>query len=523
MEFLLELLPKAFALSLATLFVFLFLRLVFSWWISPIQTYYKLKRNGFRGPPPSFPLGNHKEMIKKKKNAEVFSKLEYSNILTHDIHPIVFPYFSSWQKSHGKVFMYWLGTEPFLCVADPEFLKKMSAAVLAKRWGKPSVFKSDRDPMFGSGLVMVEGNDWVRHRHVITPAFSPLNLKAMASLMVESTNRMLEKWVTQINSGNQEIDVEREITTTAGEIIAKTSFGMNYENGREVYEKLRALQMTLFKTNRYVGVPFGKYLNLKKNLEAKKLGKEIDKLLLSIITTRKKSISKGKPQQDLLGLLLQDNKVEGRQGKTLSTQELVDECKTFFFGGHETTALAITWTLMLLAKHEDWQNQLREEIKEVVGDKELGDMNMLAGLKKMGWVMNEVLRLYPPAPNVHRQARENIKVDDLTIPNGTNLWIDVVAMHHDQTFWGKDVNEFRPERFKDDAHGGCEHKMGYLPFGFGGRMCIGRNLTFLEYKVVLTLLLSRFSFTISPNYCHSPSILLSLRPTYGLPLIVQPL
>lgn len=77
----------------------------------------------------------------------------------------------------GKVFIYWLGTEPFLYVADPEFLKTMSAGVLGKSWGKPSVFKHDREPMFGNGLVMVEGDEWVRHRHVISPAFSPANLK----------------------------------------------------------------------------------------------------------------------------------------------------------------------------------------------------------------------------------------------------------------------------------------------------------------------------------------------------------
>ena len=84
----------------------------------------------------------------------------------------------------GKVFVYWLGTEPFLYIAEPEFVKKMSKEVMAKRWGKPSVFRNDRDPMFGNGLVMVEGNDWVRHRHVVAPAFSPLNLKVYISLYI---------------------------------------------------------------------------------------------------------------------------------------------------------------------------------------------------------------------------------------------------------------------------------------------------------------------------------------------------
>lgn len=506
-----------FVALLATLCLLFLLILTFSWWIFPIQIHKKLKRNGFGGPTPSFPFGNIEEM--KRKNS-IKSCVASSN-LTNDIHSQVFPDFSSWQKSYGKVFIYWLGTEPFLYIANAEFLKKMSTEVMAKRWGKPSVFRNDRDPMFGSGLVMVEGNDWVRHRHIVAPAFNPLNLKVMASMMIESTNKMIDRWTSQINFGNHEIDMEKEIITIAGEIIAKTSFGAEDENAKEVFDKLRALQMTLFNTNRYVGVPFGKYFNVKKNLEAKKLGKEIDKLLLSIVEARKNS-PKQNSQKDLLGLLLKENNEDGKLGKTLTSREVVDECKTFFFGGHETTALAITWTLLLLATHEDWQNQLRQEIKEVVGNNEL-DITMLAGLKKMKYVMNEVLRLYPPAPNVQRQAREDIQVDDVTVPNGTNMWIDVVAMHHDPELWGDDVNEFKPERFMDDVNGGCKHKMGYLPFGFGGRMCVGRNLTFMEYKIVLTILLSNFTFKVSPSYQHSPAIMLSLRPAHGLPLIVQPL
>ncbi|KAL4557065.1 hypothetical protein LXL04_035235 [Taraxacum kok-saghyz] len=142
----------------------------------------------------------------------------------------------------------------------------------------------------------------------------------------------------------------------------------------------------------------------------------------------------------------------------------------------------------------------------------------------MGWVMKEVLRLYPSAPNVQRQAWGDIRVDqESIIPDGTNIWIDVVAMHHDVDFWGKDVNEFKPERFKDDLHGGCQHKMGYIPFGFGGRMCVGRNLSTMEYKIMLSLILTTFSFSLSPNYTHLPSIMLSLRPMQGLPLIIKPL
>ncbi|XP_010241935.1 PREDICTED: cytokinin hydroxylase-like [Nelumbo nucifera] len=511
---------KPLSLAMASLVVLLVVRALYLWWVLPIRAYRKLKRIGFGGPSPSFPLGNIAEMRKKKSKPSSSPSLN----ITHDIHSTVFPYFFRWRSLHGKVFIYWLGTEPFLYIADPGFLKQMSSGVAGKKWGKPSVFKYDRKPMFGNGLVMVEGDDWVHHRHTITPAFSPNNLKAMGSIMVESATKMIDQWNFRIANGEKEIDVERDIISTAAEIIANTAFGINCENGQEVFRKLRALQLTLFESNRMVGVPFSDVLYLKQTMQSRQLGKEIDQLLLSIITSRKMS-SRVDAQVNLLGLLIAENEEgDGRRVvKKLTDRELVDECKTFFFGGHETTALALTWTFLLLALHPEWQNQLREEIKQVVGDEPL-DPTMLAKLKKMGWVMNEVLRLYSPAPNVQRQAREDICVGDLIVPNGTNMWIDVVGMHHDPDLWGDDVNQFRPERFKKDStHGGCKHRMGFLPFGFGGRMCVGRNLTMMEYKIVLTLILSEFSFSLSPSYRHSPAILLSLRPTHGLPLLLQPL
>lgn len=141
----------------------------------------------------------------------------------------------------------------------------------------------------------------------------------------------------------------------------------------------------------------------------------------------------------------------------------------------------------------------------------------------MGWVMSEALRLYPSAPNAQRQAKEDIRVGQVVIPKGTNMWIDIMSMNHDGGLWGESVHDFRPERFEaDGVHGGCSSKMGYVPFGFGGRMCIGRNLSAMEFKIVLTLMLTRFTFSPSPYYCHSPIIMLSLRPSKGLPILVQP-
>ncbi|KAL2920687.1 11-oxo-beta-amyrin 30-oxidase [Bienertia sinuspersici] len=439
-----------------------------------------------------------------------------------------------------------MGVEPFLYVADPEFLKQMSGCVLAKNWGKPSVFKGDRIPMFGEyGLNMIEGSTWVRHRHIITPAFSSTNLKGMANSMMESTTKMISQWTTLLaNSNTLELDMEREVTTLAGEIIARTNFGINSESGHILFEKLRAMQISLFKHTRYVGVPYGQFLTMGQTLEAKRLGQEIDDILLSIINARRKVIGV-ETQHDLLGLLLEgDEQADGQFVRKLSTRELVDECKTFFFGGHETVALAMTWTLMILAVYPKWQEELREEIKEVIGENHDIDFTMLARLKKAVLILilnfdhakfrkslqivkdhryKKVLRLYPSSPNAQRQARSDIQVGNVVIPSGTNIWIDVVGMHHDQALWGDDVNEFKPERFDGNLYGGCKHKMGYLPFGFGGRMCIGKNYAIMEYKIVMSLILRQFSFSIAPSYHHSPTYFFSFRPSSGVPLIVKPL
>ncbi|KAL8153497.1 hypothetical protein V2J09_011257 [Rumex salicifolius] len=517
---------EAFGIAGAFAVLFILWKLLFSCYLKPMMALKNLKNHGFTGPTPSFPLGNLLSMKNKiKEEEEDVVNGASSPKISHDIHSTSFPYFASWQRSHGKVFVYWMGTEPFVYVADAGFLKEVAEGVAGKSWGKPAVFQSDREALFGRfGLSVIEGDDWVRHRHIITPAFSSSSLKVMTNSMVECTNKLVNQWKPLIGSSKKmEIDIEQEISSLSGKIIAVTNFGLENERGNYVYTKLRATQDALFKHWRYLGVPFGKLLCMKQTLEARKLGKEVDQLLLSIISARRKVIGV-EPQRDLLGILLEEADMNrNKYAKSLTTREIIDECKTFFFGGNETVALAMSWTLMLLALNPKWQQELREEIKQVVGDKEI-DYTILAGLKKMGWVMKEVLRLYPSSPNAQRQAKTDIRAGKTVIPKGTNMWIDVVSMHHDPSLWGDDVNDFKPERFQHDPiHGGCRLKTGYMPFGFGGRMCIGRNYTVLEYKIVLSILLSQFSFSVSPAYRHCPMHFFSFRPRYGITLVVQEL
>ncbi|KAL8167017.1 hypothetical protein V2J09_008516 [Rumex salicifolius] len=477
------------------LLCFLLWKLVYNCYLKPLQIYHSLKSHGFSGPIPRFPFGNRGEMMSDASGTDD-DRDDDANV------------------DSGSM-------------ADPEFLKQISAAVATKNWGKPLVFKGDRQTMFGQfGLNMIEGEGWVLHKRIIGPALSSSYVKLTVNSMVECTKKLVDQWTKLIAISSQtEIDIEKEISSTAADIIAKTGFNFSYEEGKRIYNKLRALQFVLYKNmyNRYIGVPFGQVLSPKETLEAIRLGNEIDNILQSVINSRRNVVGEELPH-DLLGLMLQGIRDDQQKSlKGMTDREVIDECKAFFVGGYEPGTLMISWTLLLLSMNRKWQEKLRQEIKEVVGDGEI-DLTTLAHLKKMGLVMNEVVRLYPSSLSGVRRAKGDIKLRETIIPKGTNIWVDILGMHHDRDLWGDDVHEFKPERFRDDpSRGGCRHSMGYIPFGFGGRMCAGKNYATMLYKIVLCSLLSRFSFSISPTYQHSPVYSFTLRPSNGIHLIVKPL
>lgn len=247
-----ELVVQALAAAAALLAVFFLSTL----YLSPAATARRLRNAGFRGPTPSFPLGNLREIASSLASN---NDTDESNTKGGDIHAAVFPYFARWRRAFGKVFVYWLGTEPFLYVADPEFLKAATAGALGKLWGKPDVFRRDRMPMFGRGLVMAEGDEWARHRHIIAPAFSATNLNDMIGVMEETTAKMLGEWGDMVASGRSCVDVEKGVVRNAAEIIARASFGISADDddatGARVFHKLQAMQAILFRSTRLVGVP----------------------------------------------------------------------------------------------------------------------------------------------------------------------------------------------------------------------------------------------------------------------------
>lgn len=144
----------------------------------------------------------------------------------------------------------------------------------------------------------------------------------------------------------------------------------------------------------------------------------------------------------------------------------------------------------------------------------------LFSLQQLSKVINESLRLYPPATLLPRMAFEDLKLGDLTIPKGLSIWIPVLAIHHSEELWGKDANQFNPERFGGRPFASGRH---FIPFAAGPRNCIGQQFALMEAKIILATLISKFNFTISNNYRHAPVVVLTIKPKYGVQVILKPL
>lgn len=150
-------------------------------------------------------------------------------------------------------------------------------------------------------------------------------------------------------------------------------------------------------------------------------------------------------------------------------------------------------------------------------------LSLLVLSLQINMILQEVLRLYPPALEINRTVIENMKVGDVFLPAGVLVNLPILLIQHDEKLWGDDAKEFNPGRFSEGISKATSGNMSFFSFGWGPRICIGSNFAMIEAKMTLALILQRFSFELSPSYAHAPSTLGALRPQYGAPIIFNQL
>uniref|UniRef100_A0A0D9XWB6 RING-type E3 ubiquitin transferase n=1 Tax=Leersia perrieri TaxID=77586 RepID=A0A0D9XWB6_9ORYZ len=258
-----------------------------------------------------------------------------------------------------------------------------------------------------------------------------------------------------------------------------------------------------------------KYLPTKSNQEIRTLDEQVRLLILDVA---KEQHHHQDAHNSLLNAII-DGAQDGRSAE--ETEDfIIGNCKTIYFGGHESTAVTAIWCLMLLATHPEWQERARAEAMEVCRGRTPLDIDALRRLKIVRMVIQETLRLYPPASLMMREALSDVKLGNIDVPRGTIVQVPRLLLHLDKNAWGADADEFRPERFANGVAAACGAAHMYVPFGHGPRTCVGQNLAMAELKVVLVRLLTNFAFSPSPMYRHSPAFRLTIEPGFGLPLMV---
>ncbi|KDP21830.1 hypothetical protein JCGZ_00617 [Jatropha curcas] len=499
-------------------------------WLKPRRIRSMLLKQGIRGPKPRFFYGNTQEM----KNIQ--SNISNTHLQPRPIDAIshsawvrsMLPYFQQWAQQYGPVYMYSTMNKQHLYVDHPELIKAMNLHN-SLDLGRPRYLSKPMAPLFGNGIIRANGPHWAHQRKLIAPEFFLNKAKHMLEVMEESTIAMIKKWQTKIENNGRvaDVSVEKELKGVAADIISKVCFGSSYFQGKQIFAKSAALQEALSKPSSLFGLSNFRFLPTKSNREIWRLQKEVETMILQIVNERReKSKGSNKPEEDLLQAILENatNRDTHLQATANINSIIVDNCKNIYFAGHETTALTASWCLLLLALHPEWQERVRAEIAEICGDNLndcLLDLDKLRQLKTLNMVIQETLRLYGPAVIAAREAFADIKLGDMTIPKGTNIWILITALHRDPENWGPDANEFKPERFAGGIAEACKYPQSYIPFGFGNRLCIGQTFAYLQLKILLSLILSNFCFALSPEYCHSPKYNMLLVPEHGIRLLVS--
>jgi cytochrome P450 len=354
--------------------------------------------------------------------------------------------------------------------------------------------------LFGNGLLTSEGEFWIRQRRLAQPAFHRERIAAYGEVMVAYTERMLDEW-----RAGEARDFHQDMMRLTLEIVAKTLFDAEAaDEADEVSQALEAVQEQ-FSAQGSLSQLLGNFLPTPSYLRFQKAVKRLDEIIYRIIEQHR-----GQQTGDLLSLLLEAQDEDGSQ---MTDRQLRDEAITLFLAGHETTALALSWTCYLLGQHPAAEEQLVAELEEVLGDRAPGVAD-LPRLRYTEMIVKEARRLYPPAWGIGREALESCAIGGYRVPAGAQVMMCQWIVHRDPRYFDE-PEAFRPERWADDLAKRLP-KYAYFPFGGGPRLCIGNSLATMEATLILATIAQQFQLTLLPEHPVTLLPSITLRPKEGV-------
>ncbi|MCB9691348.1 MAG: cytochrome P450 [Alphaproteobacteria bacterium] len=361
-------------------------------------------------------------------------------------------------RDHGDLVQLTLGTHRLLLVNEPALIEE--ALVQRHRsLHKDALYELLR-PLLGNGLVTAEGDAWKQDRRLCAPSFTPRHVATWRDAM----DQEVQRWVDGLPA-TAELDLFHEMMRMTARIVLRTLFGDVEVDVRAAASALDTVMAEFVHDAQGRRAFLPPWVPTRGRLRARRAIRVLDDLLVDILAARR---GRG-PGDDLLSALLAARDEEGRG---MDDVQLRDEAITLFAAGHETTATALTYTLLLLATHRDEERALLEDPSRVEA------------------VLQESMRLLPPVWAIGRETQEPIALGSITVPAGIQVLLAQCVTHIDPRYWDAPT-AFRPGRWLDGSE---RPRFAYFPFGGGPRVCIGNHFAMLEGTLALNRIVPTVSF-----------------------------
>ncbi len=358
--------------------------------------------------------------------------------------------------------------------------------------------------VLGRGLLTSEGEFWRGQRGLIQPAFRHENILAYVPIMTSVASRMLDSW-----ADGEPRNVHADFMRLTLDIVAQCLFGAEVSGTAERVGKAMQVVTDRFITDASAALLFPFDIPDVFAWEKRRAIRELNGIINSIIRKRRAS---AEPRRDLLNTLLS---VRDADGQPMPEAQLRDELMTLFLAGHETTAIALSWTCFLLAQNPQVEAKLLEELRNVLGDR-IPTLQDLPRLRYTEMVLKEAMRLYPAVWGLGRRAIAACEIGGYRIPAGTNIFMFQWLTQRDPRFF-PDPQRFEPERWrKDPVRSGKIPRFAYFPFGAGPRVCVGASFAMIEATLLLAMPQQKCHLDLVPG--HPIEILgsVTLRPKHGI-------
>jgi cytochrome P450 len=409
-------------------------------------------------------------------------------------------------QQYPDMFSFRAGPLTLNVIADPDALR-LILVEQAEKFYKSQMSKNIVTKFLGDdALVILDGDYHKQQRRLVQPAFHARRIEAYAAIMVDYTRRFIGHWREGVP---QPIDVQ--MSELAMQIVAKTLFDADVSDvSSQAGQAMSLFADLMAKSSTGAGLPIPEWIPTRQNIEKKRTLELVDSIVADMV---KEHRAAGDDRGDLLSMLLM---TQDEDQHRLSDQQILDQTKSLFFAGHETTAKTLTWTFYALSQHPDVEARLHEEV-----DRELaGRPATAADLARLPYterVIKEAMRLYPPAWILDREPIEDVVISGFPFKKGSRIFLSPYLTHHNPRWWSE-PERFDPERFTEQNEKG-RHRYAYIPFGAGPRVCLGNTFAMMEAILIVATVAQQYRLSLADGQQVEVAAASTLYPKYGMKMV----